>query len=530
MTEDALPPPGPSTIRKLGATAAVLAGVAALGQAFVVLREVYVAAGAGTSASLDALLVALVAPSIAVSLLSSSTQAALVPALIEVDAHRGRDAARRLAGVIVASVLGVAVLVALLIWLFAEAAIAVSGPGLSPASRETARDFVPILLPLVVLAPAGILLAAVGQVHGMFRAISASWVAGPVVALAVTVILWQSLGVTALALATTADAVATVVVLVVALAWRRHLPWPGRGVQRADVARFVQHAAPLAAGSSVLQLNLLADRAVASLFSTGAVSALRYGERIIRAPVSVLLPGWSTAVYPTIARSVGDEDRSAMGRTAAESLRFVIAVFMPLSVATAALAPVLVAFAYQRGAFDASATVTTAAVVAAFAPLILLWLVHPILNAAHNARRRGGLLARNAMLNAASNLALNLLFGSIMGVAGVALSTSVTGWTMVTILAIQLRNREPDFDLRGVARVAMKALGASLVPAIPIGFVAWIVRPTLDLGGQFLFLAGATLIGATTYLWIARALGVREPWIALRATLQAARRRSSTGT
>jgi putative peptidoglycan lipid II flippase len=525
MTEDALPAKDPSTIRKLGATAAVLAGVAALGQAFVVLREVYVAAGAGTSASLDALLVALVAPSIAVSLLASSTQAALVPALIEANSGRGPAAARRLAGVILAAVLGASVLVGVLIAVFAEGAIAVSGPGLSPASRDMARSFMPILLPLVVLAPAGNLLAAVGQVHGMFRAISASWIAGPLVALVVTIALWGSLGVGALAVATTADAAATLLVLVVALAVRGHLPRPGRGVERSEISRFLRHAAPLAAGSSVLQLNLLTDRAVASLFSTGAVSALRYGERVIRTPISVLLPAWSTTVYPAIAHSGADADRGAMGRTAAEALRFVIAAFLPLTVATVALAPVLVAFAYQRGAFDASATVTTAAVVAGFAPLILLWLVHPILTGAHNARRRGGLLARNAVLNAVSNVTLNVLFGSVLGVAGVALSTSVTGWILAGILAIQLRNREPDFDLRSVIRVASRALLASLIPAIPIGVLAWWLRPELGIGDQFLFLAGSTLIGAAAYLGIARLLGLREPWIAVRALLRAGRAR-----
>ena len=98
-------------MRALGTAAAGLAAVAALGQAFVVLREVYAAAEAGTSASIDALMVALVAPTIVVSLLSSSTQAALVPALMDVDARRGTEAARRLAGTIVGATVAIGLLI-----------------------------------------------------------------------------------------------------------------------------------------------------------------------------------------------------------------------------------------------------------------------------------------------------------------------------------------------------------------------------------------------------------------------------------
>jgi putative peptidoglycan lipid II flippase len=517
--------PADGSVRALGTAAAGLAAIAAIGQAFVVLREVYAAAEAGTSAGIDALMVALVAPTIVVSLLSSSTQAALVPALIDVDARRGREAARRLAGTSVCATVGIGLLVAPLILASAEPTIAIAGPGLGSEARRTALSFVPILLPLVIFAPAATLLVATCQVHGMFAAISASWVAGPVAAFLVTLTLWQQLGVGALALATTADALATFLVLVVALLVRRRLPWPGRGVQRGDLAGFARHAAPMTAGSSVLQLNLLTDRAVASLLSTGAVSALRYGERIVRTPISILFPAWSTAVYPTIARSAVDSDEAAFGRTASQALRYVIAAFMPISVATIALAPLIVAVAYERGAFDAAATATTAGVVAGFAPLILLWLVHPILNGAHNARRRGGFLARTALLNALLNGILNVVFGLVLGVTGVALSTSVTGWLLVAILARRLAQLEPDFELSGVLSVAGRSLAASLVPAVPIGVLAWLIHPALDFGLQLLLLAVATAAGAVGYLLVSRVLGLQEPWVAFFALRRLARAR-----
>jgi putative peptidoglycan lipid II flippase len=511
-------------MRALGTSAALLALVSAVGQAFVVVREVYVAARAGTSPELDALLIALVAPTVAVSLLSSSTQAAMVPALVDLLATRGRAAASRLAGVILSAIVLGGVVAATIIVLLGDVAVSLSGPGLDGVQRREAARFLPIVVPLIFLAPAASLLAAVCQVYGFFRPIAISWIAGPVASLVATIVLWDAVGLMALAIGVTADALATLVVLVIWLVRKGLMPVPGPGIARSDLSRFARHVGPLAAGSSVLQMNLITDRAVASLLANGAVSALRFGDRVVRAPISVLMPAWSTVIYPAIARDVQDEEE-AVGRTATDALRFVIAAFVPLTFATAALAPLLVAFAYERGAFTEGATTATAGVVAALAPLILLWLVHPIVAGAHNARRRGGLLARAAVLNAILNLVLNLAFGAVLGVAGVALSTSLTGWLLTIVLAWRLHALEPGFDLDAIRAVAARAIAASVVASIPFAWLAWFVRPRLDPIGQFELLAASTMVGAVAYLFLARLVGLREPWVVSRALARIARDR-----
>lgn len=525
-----VPGPASDSIGSIGTRAAGLALAAAFGQAFVVAREVFVAAEVGTSVDLDALLVALIAPAIAVSLLSSSTQAALVPALVELRATHGRDVALRLAGVLIASVAGLGIVVAAVLAWLAAPVMTAGGPGLSDASRLAAESYLPALLPMVVIAPVGVLLAAVCQAHGMYRAISVSWVAGPAAAFIVTLAAWGQAGVGALAIAATVDAAATTATLAALLAGARLLPLPGTGVPRDSVIRYLRHAVPLIAGSSVLQLNLLTDRAVASILSAGAVSALRYGERIIRTPLSVLAPAWSTTVFPAVvaAATLGehvDDPTGSVGRTVTEAVRFVIAVFLPLALATAALAPIVVAVAFERGAFDAVAAATTAGVVVGFAPLIVVWLVQPILTAAHNARRRGGLLARIAILNAASNVALNLIFGLALGVAGVALSTSITGLLLVGILMRRLRDLEPEFDLGAIVRVGLRSFAAALVPTLPIAAITWLARPPLDLPGQLGFLMLSTVVGGGVYLALSRVIGLAEPGIAAAALTRLGKRR-----
>ena len=219
------------------------------------------------------------------------------------------------------------------------------------------------------------------------------------------------------------------------------------------------------------------------------------------------------------------------GRAAASTaLRHVAAVFIPVGAAIAVLAPLVVNALYRRGAFDAEASVRTAGVVAALlAPLLPLLMATTVLVAAHNARRRGALVGAAAILNAVLNLGLNLALAPVIGVAGVALSTSLTLTIAVLFLAWRLAVNEPGFDARSLGAVVLKSAIATAAAAIPIAYLAWggLVSGALPAGVAWI--AGLALAGSAVHLVGAAALGFREPGTVLAAVFGAVRRRRIDG-
>ena len=122
-----------------------------------------------------------------------------------------------------------------------------------------------------------------------------------------------------------------------------------------------------------------------------------------------------------------------------------LAAFIPTAVLIAALAPLAVAFAYGRGAFGVDDIALTSTVVAAFAPLIVVLMVSPVLAGAHNARRRGFVLLATGAMNVVLNFVLDVALGAWLGVAGIALSSSVTSVLLTLFLAWRLELVEPAF-------------------------------------------------------------------------------------
>ena len=508
-----------------GATrAAVVLTVAGLvGQVFTLVRELFVADKVGVSGDLDALLVAAVAPVMFASLLASGTTAAIVPAYLAARSQHGRTAADRLFGATITWTVLLGIALGLVVTAGASVAVAIAGPGLSPEAQAIAVSYVPLLAPMLVFMAAGGLLAATFQIHDRTRIIAVAWTAGPVASVIVTVVLWNALGLTALALAMTVQQ-AVIDIVLIGLALRlRILPPVTLRADRAESIRFVRHAMPLTISASVLQLNLLTDRAVASLITPGAVSALRYAEGVIRIPMNAIGPGWSAAIYPALVRASLLGESNSLGEAAASALRYVTVIFVPLSVATAALAPLIVEVAYVRGAFDERAASLTAAALAGFAPLLVLTMANSVLTGAHNARQRGVFLMWMGFLNAFLNAVFNVGLGLWIGVAGIALSTSLTVGLVQFIKAWRLGRLDEAFPLAALLIVSARSLAASLVVALPLTLIAWNLPPGLGLPRAFALLMGFATAGMVAYIGLSRLIGLEEPWIVARALLRSPR-------
>jgi putative peptidoglycan lipid II flippase len=498
------------SLRELGQNAAILAVAAGFGQVFSVARELFVASQVGASPELDGLLVALVAPTMFAGLLASGAAAALAPTYAELQARDGRDAALAFVGAIVSwiGVLGLG-LVILLVAL-APLVVSIAGPGLDAEGRSTALGYVPVVAPILVLSAISGMVTVVLQLERRFWAVGVAWLAGPLASTIVTFALWGQLRLTAFAIALLLNAAITLGVLVVALVRSRLVPRPTLRISRGESTGFVRHATPLTASAFVLQFNLLADRAIGSLLSVGAVSLLRFGENVVKLPLNTIGPAWSQVVYPSLVRSSQSELGARMGEAAHRQMRYVIALFMPVSVATAALAPLIIRVAYERGAFDEADTQGTAGVLAGFAALIVLTMIQAILVGAHNSRRRGLLLMTMGFTNAVLNLIFNVVFGTLLGAAGIALSSSATLAIVLAVMGWRLDREEVGFDAAGLVSVLLRVALASGIVAAPVAAIAWLA-PAQPLVASVGLLVLLTLAGAAGYVVVASHLGLAEP-------------------
>lgn len=518
------------SLASVGRSVVILTGATAAVQVLGVVRELFLAAQVGISSDFDALLIGLVLPATLSSVLTAGVSTALVPAYFEARSSHGLAGARRLAGTVLVWVAAAGLVVAVLLEVLAPLTVAITGPGLDPEGRQQAVDYLRLLAPTTMVASVSGILYAVCQAEEQFGSIAWAILAGPSSTLAIMLVLWDRLGLGAFAVGTLIGPFVSLSILFLATVRRKVAPRPYLLSRGLGIGALARHAFPLTVSSAILQLNAIFDRAIASLVAPGAVSALRYGDTLVRVPTGAISPAWGAAIYPALVRSTHDPERSGLGASADRSLRYVLAVFVPISLLTLAVAPVAASVAYGRGAFTAADLNVTALVVAGFAPLVCTLMVSQTLTGALNARRSGGVLLAAGTINVIVNCSLDVVLGFPLGVAGIALSSSVTAIVVSIFKARRLAKREEAFQLRPLARYLALAVLASLPGALVCGALSWaglIPRGFLP-GLATLAVFGA--VSVVTYVILATGLGLHEPRALTEQLLaRIARRSAKTG-
>lgn len=473
-----------------------------------IVRELYLAGNVGLSGELDALLISLGLTTLVSGLITGGASGALVPIYLQARVTNGMEDARRLSGTVIAwlAVAGLAISAA--IALLAPVLVAVSGPGLGPAGHERAALYLRLLTPVMFVTVITTMMRVVCQAEEKFGLIAIATVTGPAVTLATMLALWQPLHLDGLVVGSILGSFATLVVLLVASARAAAMPIPRLRSDPRLVA-MLRHAGPVTVSGGILEFRGIVDRAIATLLGPGSVSALRYALVLVQ-PLTAIGPAWSSVIYPRLVHLTLGGPEGSLAAWADRTLRSVVAIFMPVAVLTAAVAPVAVYFAYGRGAFTQEDMSLTAASLAAYAPIIVTMMMLPVLVGSLNARRQGGMLLLGGVLNVILNIVLDIVFAYWLGAPGIALATSVAEIFVVAVFIRSMGKSGDKIDLRPFVRTIRQAVLAIAPFAAVIAVLSWTGFGTVDTLSAALALAAAAVVGVGGYVLLGARLGISE--------------------
>lgn len=394
------------------------------------LKEVAVAGVYGRSDAMDAFLAAALLPSLLVNLIAESMNQALIPTLIRVREQEGRERAQQLLS---NSMVWMCLLLA-----GASAAMAVSARGFFPLIAShfapgklalSIRLFYGLLPVVLVTGIASNCTAVLNTVDRFARpalapmAVSLSIVAG---ALA----LGGRLGIWALVWSTLAGSLlhAEIVAgMMRANGYRFRLRWYGMSEATREVGR---QYGPVLLSGVVASGGLLVDQSMAAMLAAGSVSALVYANRFVSAVLGLLAGAISTAIVPYFSRLIAGSDWAGCRHALRTWTRLTALASVPAAVLMIGGAHGLVRLAFQRGAFAAGDTAVVARVLAMYALQVPFFAVSRVFYRFIVAMRRTDLILMCGVVNLGLDVVLNLTLMRWLGVAGIALATSL--WTVST--------------------------------------------------------------------------------------------------
>ena len=410
------------------AVSVLLAGV--IVKLFSTSKEVVVAGAYGRSDVMDAFLAAFLIPNLLVNVFAESMNQALIPTLVRVRMQEGQRKAQQLLSNSMLWVCILLILACAVMAISARVFLPLLTWSFPPEKFELCLRMFWALLPMVLLAGIAGNCTAVLNSAERFTLPALAPALMPLANMAGILLLRGQLGIWALLLFTTLGTAAQAVVVAWSMGSHGY-PLRFRWCGMSDATREVAHQyGPVLLSSVVASGGLLVDQAMAASLPAGSVSTLVFAGRFVGVVVTLFAGAVSTAVTPYFSMMVAQKDWPACRKALRHWVRLVAAVAFPLAASIILGAHLLVRVTLQHGEFSSRDTAEVAPVLAFYAIQIPFFAVSRVYFRFVLAMRRTDLVLYCGILNLILDIVLDLVLMRFMGVAGLALATSL--WTVST--------------------------------------------------------------------------------------------------
>jgi putative peptidoglycan lipid II flippase len=419
------------------------------------VKEFVVAGVYGRSDELEAFLIAVLVAGLLINIVSESMNQALIPTLVRVREQDGRRKAQRLLSNAMfwngSLLLAVSVGMALLAHVF----FPMVGSHFAAAKLILAIRLFYGLAPVIVLTGFASTYTVVLSTEGEF--------AIPAVAPAVTPLLFMVL---VPPLAGRAGAWAMVYAMGIGaliqagwMAWKMSRcgykagpRWCGMNEETREVAR---QFGPLIVSGVVASGGLMVDQAMAASLPGGNLAALAYAGRFVSVALALLGGAVSSALTPIFSEMVAKGEWGECRRIVRVWAWSAMAVATAIAGGLIAGSRMLVRMTLQHGAFGVRDSAAVSGVLAMYALQIPFFVSSRVFYRLLVAARRTDLVLYCGVLNLVLDVPLNLMLMRWMGVAGIALATSL--WTVSTFIFLWYWSRRVLAEASGSGGGAMAA-------------------------------------------------------------------------
>ncbi len=386
------------------------------------------------------------------------------------------------------------------------------GPGFSTAVYEKAVAQARLMLPFMLFPLLAALSKSVLNTHKTFSAPVVADILEHLVVIAIIAKLGADYGANSLAYA----AVLGWIVLF-GFQWfslKRRKLWPRLSLSfNEDTRKVMVLALPLVGGSLLSGVYHVVDRALASRLPAGSMAILEYAERLRGVPLGILVAAATTVLYPALSGMWGRGDHRSFSDTIMSGLRFVEFICIPAAAGIMVLAKPITRLAFERGAFTAEATESTARALVAFAPGLVAAAGLQTMNSAFMSLQRTALPVILGVIMSVVNISLDIVLVGPMGFLGLALANSLGAFVTMLVGLFLLRNHSPGVSLRVLIDSFGKATAASIVMAAAVLKISQAIGLFEGMGSLLKDMAGilgVATIGAGIYVIVTTILGCEE--------------------
>lgn len=224
---------------------------------------------------------------------------------------------------------------------------------------------------------------------------------------------------------------------------------------------------PVMIGSALSDLKAWVDTVIASFLGEGMVAAVGFSSHLlIFVRVIVIMPV-TGVIFSYLSEYAAKGDKEKMFDILWKAVRVLLFILLPIVIIAIPSSMDIVKIVYERGQFDADATLITGAALRWYLPGLLFIALHMLLT-----RMSYGVLDSKTPVISASvamiiNIGLSIWLSGIYGIGGLAFATSVGHCVAAILLFVLIRRKFGALDFLKTAKDIFK-MAVCVLPCVAL--------------------------------------------------------------
>lgn len=475
-------------------------------------REVLIASKFGSGIETDAFFIALAAVTLFKVIITASINTTLIPILSEVEKIKGKKAKKKYTNIFLNITIIISILFIVFAWIITPYIIKLIAIGFEGSQYELTVNLMRIGIITILFSGIVTVYRSFLQSESLFTESALADISFNLVYIFFLVFLSGVYGIKGLMVA---SVLAVVSQLLIQLPSIRKAELKYKLIIKLN-NKFVKKAAslipPVILSVAVLDLNTIIDRTLGSTLTSGSVSALNYGNRLLQMILGIYITAISTVLYPLLSKEANDTNRGEFYKIIQSGINTIIIISIPAATGIMILADPLVSLVFERGEFDNRATNMTVGALVFYSIGLTGMSLRFFLDKAYYSLQDTKTPMINGVITVFLNIVLSFLLINFMEHRGLAFATSISVTITSFYLVINLNKKIQKIKFSSIILTGIKSFLGSLIMGVIIYSLYFKLFINLYDSRlfEFIFLILTIFIGSFVYLTTIYLLKVKE--------------------
>lgn len=403
-----------------------VSGIVILCKVLGFIREAIIASYYGANGATDAFFFSQNMPSMLFPAICSSFSTAFISIYVTQCIKYDKKYSDRFASKALVAALAMSICLSIFAILFAPYIVCVFAPGFEEKTLSLAIHLTRLTMGSFALTMIQYMLSAILNSKKLFYGSQVSGLLGNIFIIIITLILGKNQSIDILTLTVIGGSIIQVIMLVYCCKRAEISLTIFCNPFNEEVKKVFILAIPILVGNSIVQINNIVDKGLASTLVEGSISALSYSGSLNNMVISIFVTSLSTVLYPTITEDISRGDKGKYSKNLINSLLVLSMILVPISFITIIYANDIVSFVFGRGKFNKMAIDLTSTALSYYAVMYVFYAIREVLIRGFYAIKDTKTPMVNGIIGVFINIIFSLIFVRYMGIAGIALGTSIS--------------------------------------------------------------------------------------------------------